>query len=72
LEGTRAVWNSLEAGGLWIVGRTNGERSNGGGDSTVSVMEKSEDGFRLVSRLSDSGNEGSEIEELALGWRCRR
>jgi hypothetical protein len=69
-QGTQAVWRSLVPGGIWIVGRTLGEQDYGGGSHQVSVLAKTEHGFRLLERLSSDGRVGSEIEELAVGWRC--
>jgi hypothetical protein len=61
LEGVRTVWNSLWPGGIWIVGRTIGDDAPCHG---VSVFCKTGDGFRLLDRFG----EGSEIEDLALGF----
>ena len=57
MEGTRAVASSLRTGGCWIVGRTVDATQN-----TVSVLEKTDRGFRVLERI----NGGSEIEDLAL------
>jgi hypothetical protein len=57
VQGTRAVASSLRTGGCWIVGRTVDPTRN-----TVSVLEKTDSGFRVLERI----NGGSEIEDLAL------
>jgi hypothetical protein len=57
--GAKAVWASLQPGGLWIVGRTWQENPP---SHNVSIFEKSATGFRLVCRWG----EGSEIEEIVL------
>jgi len=58
-EGARSVWRSLNARGIWIVGRTVREQPP---EHRVSVLEKTEQGFRLLERYGGP----SEIEELAL------
>ena len=58
-EGARAVWKSLDAGGLWIVGRTAEDEDR---RNHASVLERTESGFRVVDRVG----RGSEIEELVL------
>jgi hypothetical protein len=58
-EGAKAVRLSLKPGGLWIVGRTWQEAPP---SHNVSVLEKTDAGFKLVRRYG----EGSEIESLVL------
>ncbi|HEX4137096.1 MAG TPA: hypothetical protein VHY84_20970 [Bryobacteraceae bacterium] len=58
-EGAEAVRLSLKPGGLWIVGRTWQEAPP---SHNVSILEKTEAGFKLVRRYG----EGSEIESLVL------
>ena len=60
LEGARAVWRSLRTGGWWATGRTSSEDPPEG---NISILEKTEAGFRLVDRCGT----GSEIESLVLG-----
>jgi hypothetical protein len=59
IEGARAVWKSLNAGGFWIVGRTTEE-----GDSRnhVTILERTDSGWRIGGRISG----GSDIEDLIL------
>ncbi|HEX2122678.1 MAG TPA: hypothetical protein VHL59_13650 [Thermoanaerobaculia bacterium] len=57
-EGVCAVRESLEPGGLWIVGRT----IDSAREHRASVLEKQPDGFRVVQRFGG----GWEVEELAL------
>lgn len=59
IEGARAVWKSLNAGGLWIVGRTAEE-----GDSRnhVTIFERTDSGWRIADRIAG----GSDIEDLIL------
>ena len=59
LEGARAVWKSLSAGGFWIVGRTTEEREK---QNNVSIFERLDRGWRIVARIG----RGSEIEDLVI------
>lgn len=60
-DGRDAVWHSLTEGGLWIVGRTAGTSAEKL-SHTVSVFEKTANGFNTVAELGG----GSEIADLAL------
>jgi len=65
-QSMRAVWQSLEMHGLWMVGRTIQERK----EQTpalhhASVLEKTAEGFRLLERYGTP----SEVEDLALALR---
>lgn len=55
----RSVWDSLQPGGLWIVGRTVQEQP---AVHHTSVLVKEPNGFRLLERYGEK----SEIEDLAL------
>ncbi|MGP8243496.1 MAG: hypothetical protein ACLQVN_03145 [Bryobacteraceae bacterium] len=61
-QGARSVWRSLDAGGVWIVGRTVREQPP---EHRASVFEKTAEGFRLLERFGGP----SEIEDLALALR---
>ena len=58
VEGVHAAFQSLKPGGLWIVGRTLGDRTN-----HVTFLRRAERQFEVTARIG----KGSEIEELALG-----
>lgn len=58
LDGARAVWQSLKAGGHWVVGRTVEDTRT----HHASVLEKTGAGFSVLSRVGG----GSEIESLVL------
>jgi hypothetical protein len=59
LKGVRAVFESLRAGGLWIVGRTYQETPC---VHNATIFERQIDGFRALDRFGT----GSEIEALVL------
>ena len=63
-SGIRAVFESLEPGGLWVVGRTAEEvvppRDH------VTIWEKAGDGFRELLRLGA----GSEVADLVRDFRA--
>jgi hypothetical protein len=61
-RGAHAVFDSLFIGGLWILGRTAGERA--AARNEVSIFKRSERGFRVLHRL----NGGSELEERLKSW----
>jgi len=60
-EAVRAVWNSLEVDGVWIVGRTISESPR---THHASVLRKTRNGFDVAARYLH----GSEIEDLALAF----
>jgi len=66
ISSMRAIWQSLEMHGLWMVGRTLEERK---GETPAlhhaSVLEKTPEGFRLRERYVSA----SEVEDLALALR---
>jgi hypothetical protein len=61
-RGARTVWESLQPGGLWIVGRTIQEEPT---IHHTSILTKTADGFRVVDRHVEK----SEIEDLVLAVR---
>lgn len=61
LTGIRAAHASLKTCGVWVVGRTLEEDRR----NHASILIREESGWRLQARVGD----GSEIEDLALGWR---
>lgn len=58
-EGVRAVWESLNVGGFWIVGRTAEE---GDARNHVTILERTDSGWRIGGRIAG----GSDIEDLIL------
>jgi hypothetical protein len=57
-EAAAAIFDSLSAGGIWIVGRTlEGDLSN-----HVSILRRLDEGWEVLERVGS----GSEIEEVAL------
>ena len=58
-QGVHAVWSSLRAGGVWVVGRTL-EAPRPAHHATI--FEKAEQGFRVLGRIGA----GSEIEDLVV------
>ena len=60
-DAARAVWISLNPGGVWIVGRTVTESPR---VHHVSMLRKTDSGFELLVRHVDR----SEIEDLALAF----
>jgi hypothetical protein len=58
-EGCRAVFDSLQPGGIWIVGRTLEEDPT----NHATFFRKSEDGWEVLDRIGG----GWELEKMALG-----
>lgn len=59
-DAARAVWESLEPGGVWVVGRTMTESPC---VHHASILRKTAAGFDMVARYAEK----SEVEDLALG-----
>jgi hypothetical protein len=57
-EGARAIFNSLQPGGIWIVGRTLEEDLS----NHVTFLRRNDRSWEVLDRIGT----GSEIEELAL------
>ncbi|MCU0228600.1 MAG: hypothetical protein MUF01_13270 [Bryobacterales bacterium] len=62
LAGVTAVHASMKSGGVWVVGRTLEEDRR----NHASILTREDSGWSLQTRVGD----GSEIEDLALGWRA--
>jgi nucleotide-binding universal stress UspA family protein len=60
-DAARAVWTSLNAGGVWIVGRTLTESPR---VHRASILRKTDMGFELIARHQDQ----SDVEGLALAF----
>jgi hypothetical protein len=58
-EGYRAIFDSLQPGGIWIVGRTLEEDLT----NRVTFLRRGEDGWEVLGRIGG----GWEMEEMALG-----
>ena len=57
-EGVSAAFQSLQPGGLWIVGRTLEEKFT----NQATFFRRNEQGFEVLERIGS----GSEMEALAL------
>jgi hypothetical protein len=62
VKGSKAVFDSLVLGGMWIVGRTVEERKPARNE--VSILRKIPLGFQVFDRL----NGGSELEKSLKNW----